>query len=296
MGAFILAGYFLHGLHARGQELFGFTILFFGAFLCRLASIVFLLRHDEVKVWEDAAVFPTVRQGLRQFVRLKGLGILVFMLLMYLSANTAGPFFSPYMLKALKLTYEEYTFLIGGMFLGKIFFSPVGGLVLKHAGPQICLLVASLMIALTPRLWVFSQYLPYLFTLQVLSGCAWATFELASTLLIFEKVEPGQRIMALTFYTMIHSVVVVAGSTLGGAFLEFFGTNIENYWNLFSISTYLRLMAVAVLAAGMGKGDFGRKFWSWSQKKIPLGRSKARGQKACRVVVSWWKKLCGFAS
>jgi hypothetical protein len=269
LASFVGAGYFLHYLHGIGQERLGFMILFSFALLFRLVSIYFLASHDEVLTREsEESGLPTIREGLSRFIRLKGLGILVFLLLMYFGANTAGPFFSPFMLKALKLTYEEYTFLIAGIFIGKIFFSPLGGFIIKYAGPQVCLLTAATIIALTPQFWVFSQSLPYLFSLQIISGCAWATFELASTLLIFEKVEPKERIIGLTYYTMVHSVVVVAGSTIGGIFLETFGPTKEHYLTLFSISTGLRTGAVFVLLLGMSKNLLVRSPFYGNRKRV----------------------------
>jgi hypothetical protein len=105
----------------------------------------------------------------------------------------------------------------------------------------------SLFISLAPQFWIYSKNLSYLFCIQVAAGSAWVTYELAATLLIFEKIEQKDRIWILTYYALIHSLCTVLGSTVGGMLLDFVGPNSDTYAYLFRTSSCLRGLATLCL-------------------------------------------------
>lgn len=247
--AFVCAGYGLHLMDLQDQVHLGFMGLFILAGLFRCLSTFFLYKHRECEI--PLAEFDRlpIRDSLKVFRQLEGAWILVFLLFMQLAVHTASPFFSPYMLSELKVSYVDYTYLIAGSFLGKILFSPLGSLVIKKTGALGCLFVMGVILSLLPQFWIYSRNLSYLFCIQIVSGSAWVTYELAATLLIFEKVKQKDRIWVLTYYALFHSLCIVIGSSLGGMLLDLWGPSEDAYYNLFRTSSLLRGLGALCLGA-----------------------------------------------
>ncbi len=264
--AFMCAGYGLHHLDLEGHAAIGFMGLFIFASIFRLISTAFLSQHRECTSAITEFKRPPFKESLTGLRNLEGVWILGFLLVMQFGVSVASPFFSPYMLSSLQVSYVEYTYLIAGSFLGKILFSPIGSLVIKRIGTLSCLLIMSLFVSLAPQFWIYSKNLSYLFCLQVAAGSAWVTYELAATLLIFEKIEQKDRIWILTYYALIHSLCTVLGSTVGGMLLDFIGPSANSYAALFKTSSGLRGLATIGLCIFVVHGR--TKDISWKKARL----------------------------
>jgi MFS family permease len=81
----------------------------------------------------------------------------------------------------------------------------------------------------------------------VLAGTAWAAYELATVLLVFEAIPAHERTTLLTLFNLANAVAMVAGALCGGLLLDAFGRGQTAYFALFLISSALRGATLVLL-------------------------------------------------
>jgi MFS family permease len=228
----------LQAAHASGRTLLGFLILFAVAAASRFSSALFLARISERHIpGRDQVVAG--RQLLRR-VRSADGRLLLFLILMTGSVAVASPFFTPYMLGPLELSYREYMALIACSFLVKAFALSALGDLARRFGAGRLLLAGSILVTVVPVLWIFGRTFVYLLCLQALSGAAWATYEFAAFLLFLDSIREEERTSLLTTLNLASAVTMVAGSLLGGALLSSGDGSVTAYLVLFLVSGMAR--------------------------------------------------------
>jgi len=160
----------------------------------------------------------------------------------------ASPYFTPYMLRELEFTYGVYMTLVGAAFGAKVVALMFLGKLARRFGAGALLRIGTAAAAVVPFLWLFGASYPYLFVLQLFAGVAWATFEFAAFLLYFDTIREEERTSLLTTMNVANASAMVAGSLLGGALLEAFGSGTTAYHVIFALSGATRLLILAGLA------------------------------------------------
>jgi MFS family permease len=163
--------------------------------------------------------------------------LLVFIVAMQCMVQISGPYFAPFMLEHLRLSYAQYTFLLCATFLAKIITLPLFGNFAHRLGATRLLWIGGIAIAPVAGMWVVSQNFVWLTAVQVFSGIAWAAYELAFFLLFFESIDREKRTTVLTVYNLANSVAWVAGAAIGGTLLSLLGARQSVYLFLFGLST-----------------------------------------------------------
>lgn len=205
-----VAGGILQSLTGRTE--LAFTIIFAGALASRLVSFYFLSQMYEPlsaatdKQGHDSVV--KIASGL--FSTNVGMFILLCALINF-SATLAGPFFSPYMLSDLKLSYIVYTILNSVAGLATVGSMTWWGKRIDRAGSIKVLKIASLFVPFVPIGWALYRSLWWLIIMQLFSGFAWAGFQLASGVFIYDAAPPRNR----TRYIALYNSVVFLGASLG---------------------------------------------------------------------------------
>lgn len=250
LGSTLLAGVILHVMEgSRWGAANGFLILFALAGSSRLVSARFLVRQHDPQSGRPLRR-PRVRAALRGMAR-RPYGRLVALLVLMMGAvHLSAAYFTPYMLQRLRLSYAEYTALNGAVLLSRILFSPYWGAVARQFGNRRVLQVAGTLLVPLSSLWVLSDDLAYLIALQVLAGFAWAGFELAVVLNMFDTTDDADRAAVLSLYTLLNGVAIVCGSLVGGTVLRALGDG--GYHALFIASSLLRALIMVFLARGTG--------------------------------------------
>jgi MFS family permease len=159
----------------------------------------------------------------------------------------AGPFFTPFMLSQLQLSYGAYMGLIGLSFASKAVFLPFIGRYLKRHGSRRVLLIGGITIVPLAVLWDVSDNLVYLAGLQVLAGFAWACYEMATFMLLFDLIPPKQRTRVLTLFNLASAAASAVGAVLGGAVLGVLGADHSAYLWVFALSTAARVLVIPLL-------------------------------------------------
>jgi MFS family permease len=200
-----------------GNTNLAFTIIFAGAMASRLVSFYFLS-----KMYEPLSL-ATQRRGHDSMLKMaRGLfstniGIfIVFCALMNFATTVAGPFFSPYMLRDLNLSYIVYTALNSAAGLATVGFMTWWGKRIDRAGSIKVLKITSLFVPFVPLGWLPSHSLWWLTIMQVFSGFAWAGFQLSSGVFIFDAAPPQNRTRYIAVYNSLIYLGVSLGALVGG--------------------------------------------------------------------------------
>lgn len=244
---FVGGGHLLWHAERQDKTLYAFAALFTLAMVGRSLSAYFQWRQSEpphahtgMKTIAFSDLISRLRKGDQAT-------FLLYMVCMHLTVQVASPYFNPYMLKQLNLSYLDYTMLVGVAYIGRIVSLPTLGRLSSHLGATKLLWITGIGIAPLCGSWVLSSNLAYLTAMQLLSGVFWAGFELAALLLIFENIRPAERTSILTLYNLAQTLAVVTGSLIGGAILEAFNETKEGFHVIFLLSTVLRLLPLLIL-------------------------------------------------
>lgn len=217
-----------------------FAVLFLIAMTCRLFSAGFLASQSEPRAaWRAPRLISWTE--LRGKLRHGNDGaLLIFLLCMQMGVQIAGPYFTPFMIRHLHLSYGQYVVLLMGAFIGKILAAPALGRLAHQHGPRRLLLLGAWGIVPLSGLWLVSHSLPWLMLLQFLGGVSWAAYELAFFLMFFESIREEERTSLLTLYNLAHSAAAVAGGLIGGLILSVFGETAHIYLAIFVLSSVVR--------------------------------------------------------
>lgn len=170
-----------------------------------------------------------------------------YMLAVQSVVQISGPFFTPFMLVRLDLSYLQYMVLIATSFVARMVVLPSLGRLAHARGPRVVLLLGGIGLIPTAALWAISGNFWYLMALQFAAGAAWACYEIATFLLLFETIPAAERTSVLSLFNFGNTVAIVAGSFIGAGLLHFLGDGIPAYHTLFIISSALRLLTLPLL-------------------------------------------------
>ncbi len=245
--ALVTAGVLLDRTQSKSGALTTFALLFALASIARLVSSKFLASQREVRplVEEERSV------SLRSFFgRLRDPGqgaLLAHLLSMQLAVYIAAPYFAPYMLKALDLSYGLYTTLIAAAFSGRILLLPALGRIAHRKGARRLLIWCACGVAPVPALWLLSSNPVYLFGLQIVSGLAWGGVELSTLMLFFERIDASERTGVLTCFNLVNAGALALGSLIGAGLFHNFGEGIGRYVIIMLLSTGARALTLPLL-------------------------------------------------
>jgi MFS family permease len=245
--ALLCSGAVLEAGRRQQLELQAFAALFALAAGARLLSARFLARQSEdPRAAEDHRSLPwrDVRSSLRQR---GGARVIAYLLAMQLAAHIAAPYFTPYMLGPMALSYELFTILIAASFLARIAILPALSRLAQARGTRFVLVAGAIGIVPLPPLWLVSHDFAYLVALQLVSGCAWAAVEYASLLSFFEGIDARDRASVLSLFNLANAAALTAGSVLGGLLLGALGSGESAYAWLFFASCVARLGILGLL-------------------------------------------------
>ena len=230
------------------RSLLPFALLFLVAGASRSASAVFLAIQGEPLPPAPTHGHYGFQAVLEPLVHGNHGRVLVYMLLAQVSVQISSPYFTPYMLCQLKLSYAGYVALTAAAYVARIAFLPIAGRMAARWGASRLLWIGALAITPMSVLWVPFQSFAPLLLIQGISGVAWSMYELAMLLVFVENIPADCRVGILTLFNLANALAILVGSLIGGAILSVVGETRETYWLLFTFSSLGRGAAVLVLA------------------------------------------------
>ncbi len=241
---------------SRGQdiEVLAFALLFGVALSARIFSVLMLALHRlpqprellcPAATEDTASNVVTSVASLTQRIAAKPL--IVYLVLVQGMVQISGPFFTPYMLIHLELSYVAYAGLIALAFMAKVIALGAWGRLAKRRGAQwLLILGGGLIIPLAP-MWMVSDNYAWLALIQSINGVAWAAYELGFFLMFFESMPLKRRVKMLTIYNLANTSAWCGGAMFGAFLLSQLNSTQAAYHVLFVTSCLGRGIAFLYL-------------------------------------------------
>ncbi len=242
------AGVLLEWSASQGLALAGFGSLFALAAFARLVSSHFLGRQTDVHPDAHLGEDPPRTHLVHQMVSGPTGRLFTFLVAMQLGVHVSAPFFTPYMLKELELSYGQFVALTAAAFVARAALLPWMGDFIRRYGARRLLGLASWGVSPLAALWILSDRFEVLLALQLFAGVAWGAYELSVQLLFFEVAHGPNRLRLLAVYNLANSGAMLVGSLLGGWMLQHLSLGAEAYHLLFLVSFGGRAASIALLA------------------------------------------------
>lgn len=249
LGGLLGAGTALQLSHRPGGAPTVFAATFGLAAIARLISARLLQAQPEAQPLAAALQRQPGASGLADAFGGHGGRLLSFMVLAQVAIHLAVPFFTPYMLGHLRLSYAQFASLTAAAYLARIVALRLIGQRARRLTAWQLLRIGALGIAPLPLLWTLSAHFSYLVLLQVLAGTLWACYELATFLLFFETIPHHARLGVLTYFNAASATASACGSALGGLIFRQLGGGWLGYRAAFGLSSVGRLLALLALPA-----------------------------------------------
>jgi MFS family permease len=228
----------------------GFVASFMIAASCRFGSAWFLSRQIDPRERVHETPQP-LREVLAEFPRRPYGRLILLLVLVNASVNVSAAYFTPFMLKALDLSYARFTILTGMIVVSRVLASAYWGEIARSYGNRRALQVAATLIVPLSGFWILSDNFAYLVALQLFAGFAWSGMELTIFLNFFDCTEERNRAQVLSIYNLLNGFAIVAGSFLGGTVLRHLGD--DGYHVIFLLSSTLRACSLVLLGRGVGR-------------------------------------------
>jgi MFS family permease len=229
------------------RPLWAFALLFLVASVCRFVSAGFLFAQSEPIPVAGRGSSAPLRSAIGRLRKNRDGRLVVYLWAMQMAAQSASPFYGPFLLGLLKFSYLKYMLVISAALVAKAIVPPTLGMLAHRFGARRLLALGGLAIIPLPLFWILSQNLCYLIAIQILAGACWAAYELGTLLMCFEAVDRRHRIGMLTLYNFGYAAATVGGAVCGGAVLAFFGQARIGYFAIFVLSTVARLLTIPLL-------------------------------------------------
>ncbi len=239
--SFLGAGQLLHRSHGG---LGTFATLCTIGLVARLASSVAL--GSQIDIAEPPSSLPDLTAVARcvEAVKKSNFKVATYMACMMFGATISTPFFTPYMLRELKMDYGTFTWLSATSVLVKALLFPVYHRVAARIGLVRLLVFAGVGVSLVPIFWALGTGYPWLLVTHILSGAAWAALEFASFQLMMRETHAEYRTEFFSLANSLSGALQVLGSWIGGMLLR---DSLLTYTEIFALSGVLRIVPLSVL-------------------------------------------------
>ncbi|MBM4154903.1 MAG: MFS transporter [Lentisphaerae bacterium] len=217
VASMLAAAALLSAFRARGWIWAGFAALFTVAALARATSSWLFTRHHEPPLTRSPESYFSFWDYLRRAPRSNFTKFSLAVAMMNGAVNTAGPFFSVYMLRDLHWTYFQFTSSTVVYLVAQSVVYRWWGAICDRHGARSVLKATSVILPVLPLLWASTTSYPALLGAQVLSGCTWAGFNLASTNFVYDAVTPQKRARVVGYHGLLNAFFTLAGGNLVGA-------------------------------------------------------------------------------
>lgn len=239
----LVSGFILHIL--KNNILRGFLIVFTVATICRFISWYFLTKMYEPRFRSQSNSYFSLFDFIFRAKESNFARFVIFVSALIFCANIASPFFSVFMLRDLKFNYLTYTILVVTVTITQICTFNRWGMHADKVGNVKVIRLTSFFIASLPLWWVINRHPLFLIFAQVISGFAWAGFNLCATNFIYDAVTPQKRVRCIAFFNVFIGIATCCGAIIGGYISnlmpELFGYKLLS---LFILSSLLRFFVV----------------------------------------------------
>jgi len=223
------------------NDIFGFSTIFFLAFLFGMLSVYYLGKIPDVDYKKPSHKGHKISlhsyDFLKNFRRYGNFSnFTIHMALLGFAVNIASPFFVVYMLQNLRIGYEWFAIITAIEILTAILSQRYWGKLSDKIGDRIVMTACNILIVFYPFFWLFARNQYHLMLIGIFSGFAWSGFDLSSFNYLLDVTPPEKRPIYISNYKMLHGISLFLGPLIGGFLAQ-----------LFSNSTFLWFSGLQIL-------------------------------------------------
>jgi MFS family permease len=228
----------------------GFGIIFFLAMSFRLLSRHFVLKQYEPEFRFEKSHYFSFPQFIKKIPSSNFGKFSLYVALMVLATNIVGPYYTIYILRDLKFSYIQFMLVnVASAVTTFLFISKWGKFADKHGNIQM-LRITSVLLPVMPLMWPATPYLPfqfqfpYILLINLISGYAWAGFNMAAGNFVFEAATPQRRGLCSAYSSIMNGFGVVIGATIGSILVSKVNITIINVILFVSVISGIARFAV----------------------------------------------------
>lgn len=253
IGAIIL-DFFKKMGNVRG-DLLGYTLLGFGILFVLSASLRIWARKIISEQYEPRLKvrkkdYFSLRQFVKEGIKTPFGRFSVFRGVMGIAIGISSPFWAVYMLRNLGFSYIWFMAIVVSGTAFQLVFLPVLGKAADKFGNIRIINLCSAMMFLIPFAWLISSLIPNSLTLkiylliipQMISGFAWAGYNLSANNYIYDSVSQRKRSYGLSYLNLFLGVGTFLGAMLGSLLVSLPITFMSPILFVFLASSVARLV------------------------------------------------------
>ncbi|MFW5847231.1 MAG: MFS transporter, partial [Nanoarchaeota archaeon] len=250
----IISALFLDFMKKQNNEILGFIVLFFIAFISRFYCWKILKDMYE----------PNLKRKPFKKKRLGNFGIVNFLISAHknnfgkfalfrfalsFSTSIAAPFFAIYLLRYLGFNYFIYMVITLAATVFSLFVIDLWGLLADKFGNYEVMSLTAGLIPWIPLLWMISPNWLYLAIVPgFIAGVAWAGFNLASGNFLYDNLNIENRGEMVSYYNVLNGLGIFFGAGFGALLIRFVSLDfIEPLFFIFIISTIARFLVITII-------------------------------------------------
>jgi MFS family permease len=243
----ILAGILLSYFKKINAVFVGFAILFTIAAISRFISRQYLKKQHEPKLKLNRGYYFSFWQFIKKAPSNNYGKFAIFMALLTFAVNISGPFFAPYLLKDLGLSYFTFTLIhLVVSSVATLLTMPFWGKFVDKYGCVRTMSATIWTIPFIPVMWLISPSVYWLVFVQIISGIVWAGFNIASGAFTYAAVTKERMNLCIAYTSILNGVAVFVGALLGGVIASMHITFMNIFLFVFLVSGILRMIIVII--------------------------------------------------
>jgi MFS family permease len=267
-----------------GDTRLAFTIIFLGAMCGRLISLYFLsLMSEPHPTLPPNTARESIIQILKKLFSTNIGRFILFIIFLNMAQNIDAPFFSPYLLKELQVSYISYQLINATMAVVTMFVVVWWGKRADKAGRIKVLHITALMIPFVSLLWLVNSSVVWFCTVQVYSGFAWAGFNLCAGMFIWDAAPQQNRTRYIALFGALGALGVTLGSLIGG--------NLGPHLPKISGSYFLTLFLVAGIVKLLVVLGLFRNIAEVRSVQQIKASELLFGDLHSAALINWWRKI-----
>ena len=254
-----------------GFTLVGFGILFVMSSLFRLWSKRILSKQYEPKIHIRKKDDMQLKKFIFEKMTTTPFGkFVLYNSLLKLTAAIASPFFAVYILRNLEFSYFWFMLIIVASVGFQLLFMPLMGKMSDRFGNVLLVKICSSVIFLVPMLWLLAPLFEsevaikvYLLIVpSIISGFAWAGYDLATNNYVYDAVRSRKRGYALSFFNLFSGIGIFVGALIGSVIASLSITFMNPILFIFLVSGIGRLLVPVIGLKHLEEVRPVRKFYS----------------------------------
>jgi MFS family permease len=243
----IISALLLNYLKSINNEIIGFISLFVIAAIARIYCIYLFGKFYEPKLKIKKEKTYTFKHFLGELEDSNFGRFVMFRGMLAFTIGLTSPLISIYLLRYIKFDYLTFIVIILSGTLFSILTLNLWGKISDRYGNFRVIALTTLIIPLTPLLWILSTSKIYLFFIPaILGGTAWSAFIMASGNFLYDNIGKQKRGKAIAYYNLFVGLGAFAGGLVSALLIKTIQvTWIEPLYVIFIIGTFARMLVVA---------------------------------------------------